>query len=364
MHSQSRLFLTVELTSKGGPHGQDCSVIGHGTIGRHIVEKAPEYEHEVVFVVTRKGVATNEGEIVAPFSPSATSLHNAQIVNRLCLDRKVTHALIAIPSGGDGSVEAAYITTLVRHDIKIVTAGKSALANQFAAVGQYLRMIGYDATVGGGTMVPSFLREHLYVNEKHPFVFTGVLNGTLNYAQTRVRDGASPEQICNEAVRLGFAEPPHFGTRLTPHDMYCGEFEDISRKIAIIFNTQLFPMTKRVVSQTDFSVSVFDTWDLKRVVAGNSTYRYLVRICSRDEDLDFFAEIDLGGAIRERIGGVSVAAGFVRLEGALLKWVPDHVGNACQLMQNGDTDIKVGQGAGPVATVGAMFSNLRRFIEE
>lgn len=335
------------------------AMIGKGTIGGHAIAVAPNYGYEVGLVVDQQGIKTPDGTLVVPTGPNV----HVELA-ALCKNMGITRVMIALPSGGDGKFEAGFINTLALAGCKIVTAGKSALANQYDIVAPHIADVGFDATVGGGTMIPTFLQDHLYVHEDHPFVLTGVVNGTLNYGQTRVVQDAGYEQIVNESLRLGFAEPPpEKGKKLTMHKMYEGEFPDVGRKLAITGNTHLRPLLGRTVTQEDFEPSEFTEDDLAKVAAGNSIYRYLVRICMNKRDLEYFSEITIGGRILKEIGPLWFAAGFVRLEGALTTWVPDHVGNAVHLKQNGDIDKKVGQGAGPVPTVGAMFSNLRSFDE-
>lgn len=332
------------------------AMIGRGTIGGRAIAVAPNYGYEVALVVGQDGVRTASGRMLSRYNVAAE-------LAEMCKRRRITRALLAIPSGGTGALEAGFITALAGAGCKIVTAGKSALANQFDLIKPHMSTMGFDATVGGGTMIPTFLRDHLYVNGASPFVFTGAINGTLNYGQTRVTQDAGAEQIVDESLRLGFAEPAENGELLTMLKMYQGEFPDISRKLAILGNTRLRKIIGRTVTQEDFKRTVFTEDDLARVAAGNSTYRYLVRVCTNQRDLEFFSDIDIGGSIKVCIGGVWFAAGFVKLEGALQKWVPDHVGNAAHLKQGGDIDIKKGQGAGPVPTVGAMYANLRSFDE-
>lgn len=333
------------------------AIIGKGTIGGRAIQVAPKYGYEVALVAGQQGVMTPSGTVLSPFG-----LNTASHLARLCKDMGIKRVMIAIPSGGTGELEASYIIATARIGCKIVTAGKSALANQFDLIESSMPNLAFDATVGGGTMIPSFLDEVLFVHPEHPFVFTAVMNGTLNYAQSRVLENIGREQIVDECLRQGFAEPPQLlGQTLTCRAMYNAEFDDLSRKIAILGNTRLRALFGRTVTQKDFKHSVFTEDDLLRVTAGNSVYRYLVRICLRPEDVEYFDDITIGGKIEARIGNVSVAAGFVQLTGALLDWVPNHVGNAVHLIQNGDSDLRIGQGAGPVPTVGTMFSNLRRF---
>lgn len=334
------------------------AMIGKGNIGAHAIARASSYGYQVTLVVGRQGIMKPDGTLLVRHSGDI-----AAELAEMCSNRDIVRAMLAIPSGGSGHVEQVYIERLAQVGCKIVTAGKSALANQFDSIEPYLPMLGYDATVGGGTMIPSFLRDHLYVHPSHPFILTGVMNGTLNYAQTRVVQGTGHEQIVDESLHLGFAEPAENGESLTLLRMYQGEFPDISRKLAILSNTRLRALIGRTVTQEDFRRTPFTEDDLARVAAGNSTYRYLVRVCTRQRDLEYFSDIEIGGSIKVCIGELWFAAGFVKLEGALQRWVPDHVGNAVNLVQNGDVDIKIGQGAGPVPTVGAMLSNLRSLDE-
>lgn len=332
------------------------AIIGKGTIGGRAILIAARYGYEVALVVGRQGIMTPDGTAIAPFGPNIAS-----DLARLCKEMNIRRVMIAIPSGGTGDEEASYINATALAGCKIATAGKSALANKFDLIAANLPSVAFDATVGGGTMIPSFLDEVLFVHPEHPFVMTAVMNGTLNYAQTRVRQNIGREQIVDECVRNGFAEPAPVGQVLTCHAMYTAEFGDLSRKVAILGNTRLRPLFGRTVTQCDFKPTNFSREDLHEVTAGNSTYRYLVRICLRPEDMEYFGDIRIGGRIYAQIGFVTVIAGFVKLEGALCDWVPSHVGNAVHLIQNGDSDHRVGQGAGPVPTVGTMFSNLRRF---
>lgn len=340
------------------------AVIGYGNIGKFVAARAPAYGHEVALVVSRRSIENGQGEIlVGPDSFSSFTNHLTEMI-RHCVNAKITHAMIAIPSGGDGMIELGYALTLIEAGIKVVTAGKSALANQFLQLQEYLRRIKYDAACGGGTMILPYLKNHLYVNASHPFVVTMVINGTLNFAQSRVRDGISAEQIVQEALKLGFAEPAADGKKLTPLDMYDGEFGDIQRKMSIVCNTLMLPLIDNPVTQNVFRVARFTESQRARVMAGNSNLRYLVRFCTRRQDLEFFADVeDHGGHVIESVGELFVASGFVELKGALLKWVPDHVGNACHVVQNGETVHCVGQGAGPVPTVGTMYSNLHSFLD-
>lgn len=340
------------------------AVIGHGNIGRHIVRIAAKYGHEVVCVVTRSGIQDAQEDAVQSFQAFRGEDTIAECVAGYAKSQDVRAALLAIPSGGDGAIESAYIRALIRRGVKVVTAGKSALANRFDEIAPHLDELGFDATLGGGTMIPSFLRQYLFVDRDCPFVLTMVVNGTLNYAQTRVREGVGADQIVDEALRLGFAEPPSNGESLDALKLYKGELPDVARKLAICCNTCIRELTDRTVTQEDFKPTEFTEDDLAHVMSTSSTYVYLVRLCLRERDLEFFREVKLGGSIWAKIGAVYVAGGFVRREGSLSSWLPNHAGNAAHLVQGGDMNFTKGQGAGPVPTVGAMMINLRDLLKK
>lgn len=334
-------------------------VFGHGTIGRHLVKKLPEYGHEPVLIVTRSGIRRLEGPLIAGFQSGVSQHEIGTLIEAACEGHGIQHGLLAIPSGADGSVELGYMLTLLQSGIPVVTAGKSALANRFDDLRDWIGKVGHDAACGGGTMIPSFIRSKLHIDHRRPACITLNVNGTLNFACWRFSMPAATEEgVCDEAARLLFAEPTVSGEAPTPAQLFSGELGDIQRKIAIVFNTCLYPLVGRAVTQADFPTVPLGEKDLRRVTSGNVTYRYLVRICMREADLDYFEEVLEGGSIRVRIGDIWVVAGFLRIEGVLEEFARPMAGNAVRISQGGDSNFTDGEGAGPVPTVGAMMMNM------
>lgn len=345
------------------------AVIGKGTIGSHLIERLPQYGHGVEIVMTRKGIYHDGCKEFDAFQESMSPSEMIREVIRYGKAAGVRHAMLAIPSGGelmaDGRIEAGYLLELVTHSYKCITAGKSALANAFDSVTPIIKHVGYDAAWGGGAMFPTYSGYMINANPTHSFVVTMVTNGTLHYAQDLVQDGRTHESICSSALRAGFAEPPEGGKKLDALTMYRGEMDDIRRKIAIACNTRLRNRVGQTINQWDIEISDFMERDRRKVMSGNACYRYLVRLCSDPDDLEFFNDIDVeGGRINQRIGNVSIAAGFVNVMygSALWKWIPAGVGNAIDIVQNGERVYAGGDGAGDVATVGSMMSNLHTFL--
>lgn len=337
-------------------------VFGNGTIGKRIVQVLPVYGHRPVLVVRRDGVHTVAGQRVFAFAGTGhEQVHT--VLGSLCESYGIEHGMLAIPSGGDGSIEAGYITTLVDCGVSVVTAGKSALANQYDAIAHARDRIGCDAALGGGTMIPSVIKRFLDIRTGRPFVITMIINGTLNYAQSRVDDGATSEQIADEALRLGFAEPMPSGDVPTSFELYASEMGDIQRKLAVACNVCLPGLAGRSVTQHDFPVSSMSESFVGRLMAGNASYRYMVRICTHASQIGYFAECLDEARVFVQVGDLFVVGGFVRVDGALRRFIPPHAGNAVRIEQGGDYDEKRGQGAGPVPTVGAMMANLSEFAE-
>jgi homoserine dehydrogenase len=338
-------------------------VIGPGNIGKHIIERAPGYGYETTLVVDRKGITNAIGNSLCEFPMLASRKFVTEQVVDAFLEHQVRYAMLAIPSGGDGLPELSYIQSLTGAGIKVITAGKSALANHFQALQFCMPRLKYDAACGGGAMILPWLKNHLYPHAQHPFAVTAVLNGTLNYAQWRVQNGGGAQQIVQEALALKYAEPTVKGQKLTPLDMYLGEFGDICRKITIICNTTMLPLLERPMVQNDLRIAPFTESDRQKVMARNSKYRYMVRIYSHLDRLEFFENVaSFGGHIMQPFGKLFIAAGFVELQGALEDWAPTHAGNACEVDQGGETPPSCnGEGAGEWPTVGTMFSNLRAF---
>ena len=340
------------------------AVIGLGTIGAHVAKHASSRGHEVVLIATCRKVTDGQGKILSEHEKGVSVEKMTRTVMRHILSQGVDAAMLAIPSGGSGLAEAGYIFALTSHGIGVVTAGKSALANKFDILRPCMKDIRYNAAVGGGVEMPSFFKTYLAQDVTRHFRATAIVNATLNFAQYCVRQGLSPEHTCDWALKLGFAEPSENGEPLDPLALYQGEIPDISRKLAIICNTQMFSWVGRTVSQADFKPSAFTEDDLWRVMAGNSEYAYMVRLCTRERDLEFFSEIKIGGQILTKVGNLWVAGGFVKLKGWIReKFMLPLAGNAIHLMQSGDPNYADGQGAGAVPTSCAMFMDLEDLLK-
>ncbi|MHC1625683.1 MAG: homoserine dehydrogenase, partial [Methermicoccaceae archaeon] len=91
----------------------------------------------------------------------------------------------------------------------VVTSNKGPLAIDFSGLSNAARDAGvllrYEATVGGGMHLLSFIRDSL--SSCKVFYIEGVLNGTCNYILSRMEETEYPyEEVLEEAKGLGIAE--------------------------------------------------------------------------------------------------------------------------------------------------------------
>ena len=110
---------------------------------------------------------------------------------------------LAIPSD-DGNIALDYITHFVNQKIPVITCEKGALSKYFDRLQPSLSLIGYDATVGGGTKMISYLKSRV-TNEIDEVV--GILNGTLNFIFSELARGKSENEVLKEVLDNRYAEP-------------------------------------------------------------------------------------------------------------------------------------------------------------
>ncbi len=132
-----------------------------------------------------------------------------------------------------GEAARDYILTCVNAGIPVITCEKGALAYHAGVLKPHLDKIGFNATVGGGTMMLGYLKGRHFENKQVDIY--AVLNGTLNFIFDEIARGRSLGEACEEARRLGYAEPGANG----PLSLINGECRDVIMKTCVFFNTLL-----------------------------------------------------------------------------------------------------------------------------
>ena len=108
----------------------------------------------------------------------------------------------------DGEPSLTYIYKALAHGMDVITANKGAIARGLSKLRAVASLHGaklfYEATVGGGTPILSFIRD-LELREGISSI-QGVLNGTMNYILWGMENGLTLEEALAEAQKLGYAE--------------------------------------------------------------------------------------------------------------------------------------------------------------
>lgn len=258
-------------------------------------------------------------------------------------------AFLAIPTEDNGEIALYYIERFLEKGIPIVTCEKGALSNYLPNLMDRLDMIGYSATVGGGTRMLHFLKSHVdsNVGEVH-----AVVNGTLNYIFDEASRGRSLGEVVNEAKRLGYAEPGDGSVLDTINRETCS---DVPMKSAILFT--LSGLSNKIVSARDLNSRKLKKHDLDKLVRESKSRRYIVSItrgCLENEDLTLFDYVQ---------GNWHLSGGFRNVDDNPLfsKLKFEGVDNGVVIYTGnygGDgTYTLFGQGAGVRPTVSAMMKD-------
>ena len=140
-------------------------IIGFGNIGQEFYQKVVSTGWEVAFVADDKHIFV--GDLKKP---------RDVISNWKKYCRNLDAVGLAVPSD-NGLAALQYITWLIGKKIFVATCEKSALANYFNVLKPLLPMIGYSATVGGGSGMLHFLQNRFFSGTQEVYV---ILNGTLS----------------------------------------------------------------------------------------------------------------------------------------------------------------------------------------
>ncbi len=190
--------------------------------------------------------------------------HVAEIVHHIegaCIVQKPDLAVFALPSGGQDAAktELAYLAPFWKRKVKIVNAGKAALAEHYDVVGPHLGYMGILATVGGELKILEELANNLRPDTDS--VVELVLNGTLSYIMSNLWAGRPLEAVIREAVHLKFAEPGLNDQMPDPLSVFKGESEgDVPKKLTIILNNNpvYSKLIGRVVRPSEIKVIPFE----------------------------------------------------------------------------------------------------------
>jgi homoserine dehydrogenase len=181
----------------------NVGVIGHGNIGRGVVE------------YLQKGNGAKFGVSLKKVAVSNIAKHKKTIPASLLTD-KVSDILndpeidIVVELIGGLDPAKKYILSALKNGKSVITANKAVMAKYTKELFDIARNnnvdLAFEAAVGGGIPIISTLNR--YKGEKIERVL-GILNGTTNFILSKMEEGLDFEKAVKIAQDKGFAEANH-----------------------------------------------------------------------------------------------------------------------------------------------------------
>lgn len=280
---------------------KNAILFGYGNIGKVLATEIPKEKINIKYIVNSRGVFNSSLVKQGDLTDWKMFVDDVQIV------------FITIPTTSDGNIAFEYEKFFLEKNIPVITCEKASIANHFEELKKYKDIFKHTASVGGGTQMLRKISEY----KKEILEVKAVINGTLNFIGSSLKKGASKEEIVKEVLERGFAEP---GAN-TFEEIVEGELNDVRLKTVILAN----------------SSEIFEN-------------------ILKPEDIKMVCE-DLGKRCVLNMSKEKVEVGF--LEDNNADWLPDGVNNV--LYVNGEK-LCEGPGAGAVATVESMVSDLNNLI--
>ena len=326
----------------------NVTLIGHGNIGKEVQVRVNNQKWDLVNIVTPSGVYSENKQKKADADDYLKFLDDTDIV------------FLSIPTKDDGRIAFEYIDAITKRSIPIVTCEKGALSRYFGQLEDKLSLVGYSATVGGGSGMLPYAIEQMSdsVSAVH-----AVLNGTMNFILYNVGNGLASGSVVDSAIKLGYAEPLGEGDGII--DVINGEaIGDVPKKIATLcnfFNIFKDDKTRDKFLNTSFKGLNEESYERLMREAGNR--RYIVSITKEPMN-----EEDIIAPLYFEVDGWTISSGFkdVNQNSIYQRLLVPGVFNALLMVKgpNGEYGANVvsGEGAGPGPTVEAMMKDAKRLL--
>jgi len=268
--------------------------------------------------------------------------------------------VVAISTHDDGSAARDMILKAVQIGKPVATCEKGALSEYFEELGPYLKIIGYNAACGGGSMMLELLRNPVDVER-----IDAVANGSSNNISHLCEKGLEVDESVSQTQADRYTDPGKKSIR----EIVMGELEDACRKAVIIHNMAFRdrPIRRSMMSFTHFSedgiyqLFAKHRWNdqpwrenefwVKRLVIRIFPYNHNKRGEIWRGDPCFWMRTDTH----------CVVGTFIDAEKVFLCY-PEGVTNCLQVIDNGEWNLAFGPGAGIVETAGAMLKDLERLL--
>jgi len=269
-------------------------IIGGGNIGSEVYRQAVSNAWDVKFVMKIDGVYKNLEEKIDGLENSKKYLENLDI------------AFLAIPTCDDGTIASNYMKYLVEKGIPVVTCEKGALSKDFTKFEPFIEkgMIGYSATVGGGTRMLKYAEKQVGPDTK---TIHANFNGTTNYCLDNIPKRRCSKKVFEETRDLGYAEPE---AKTGLEIMNKESAGDVPMKGAIFFNFTIGRLIKEYVSAREFSAKRLENDDFKRLIKEASNRRYIFSIMKKGYEIK---EDDIIGGFKYQMYDYFISAGFKKI---------------------------------------------------
>jgi homoserine dehydrogenase len=203
-------------------------------------------------------------------------------------------------------------------------------------------------------MIPYLQQRHS--NERAVEIQT-VINGTCNFIfHQTAQGGRTLGEACDEAVRLGYAEPG----ATDPLSLLNGELHDVRMKTCVFFNTTL--AAKIFITPTDLGALSLTETSLEMLSRNSGQYRLVISFSNSHNahHYDF-----VGSHFVTNVDGWNIQGGFrdIQKDPELATWLPPGVGNAIHITEgklgSGGRYTLTGPGAGHEPTTTTILNDIR-----
>ena len=186
----------------------NVAIIGGGTVGGGVYQALKKNGR---LIASRLGISLSIRSVVVR---DLQKTRNVKITKKLLstdwksvVEDPKTHLVIELVGGVRTAKQI--VKRALTLGKPVVTANKALISEfgeeLFALADENHTNLYYEASVAGGIPIIKVLREGL-IGNRIPSIY-GILNGTCNYIQTRMkREGSEFEGVLEDAQRLGYAE--------------------------------------------------------------------------------------------------------------------------------------------------------------
>jgi homoserine dehydrogenase len=327
-------------------------IIGNGGIAKALTTRLSEAGHTPLFTMNRGGA----------YAPDGTSLTSSTSLPELFAahgDLRPDAICIAIPTSDKGEAAYQYIRDAAALNIAVVTCEKGSLAYHAEHILPHVKSgawkVRYSAAVGGGTLMLPYLA--MRQSNERLVDIQAVINGTCNFVFHQTASGGRTlGEACDEAVRLGYAEPG----ATDPLSLLNGELHDVRMKTCVLFNTIL--ARDVYINPRDLGALTLTENSLEEISRKSGQYRLVITFSNHPHQR--LSEYAAGTQFITNVDGWTIQGGFrdLQKEPELQHWLPAGVSNAIHITEgklgSGGRYTLTGPGAGHEPTTSALLNDI------